>query len=272
MPTKLQDIRRASRVIKVLWKHGFGRIIYDYGLQPHLSILQKVGPTPKELPHDLPVRLRSVLEELGGAYIKLGQLLSVRPDLIPQEYCDEFKKLQDSVDPVPFNQIQIFIEKNLRKNLSEIYSFVNKTPIGSASIAQVYRARLKNKKDVVIKVQRPFAREKFEEDIDIMHYIAKKLDAKFKDTVPPTEIVNEFERYTQNELDFMHEARSIDRFYHAFENDAQVVIPHVFWQYSSKNVLTMEYFDGKKLSEIDAKFDKKKIAQTIVDVIIKQIY
>ena len=88
MPTKLQDIRRASRVIKVLWKHGFGRIIYDYGLQPHLSILQKVGPTPKELPHDLPVRLRSVLEELGGAYIKLGQLLSVRPDLIPQEYCD----------------------------------------------------------------------------------------------------------------------------------------------------------------------------------------
>lgn len=272
MPSKLQDIRRASKVIKVLWKHGFGRIIYDYGLQPHLSLLQKVGPTAKEIPKDVHVKLRLVLEELGGAYIKLGQLLSIRPDLIPQEYCDEFKKLQDSVEPVPFNQIQVCIEKCMGKQLNEVYSFINKTPIGSASIAQVYRARLKNKKDVVIKVQRPFAREKFEEDIDIMRYIAKKLDPKFKDTVPPTEIVKEFERYTQNELDFMHEARSIDRFYHAFENDSQVAIPHVYWQYSNKNVLTMEYIDGRKLSELDAKFDKKKIAQTIVEVIVKQIY
>lgn len=276
MPTKFQDIKRASKVVKVLWNHGFGRIIYEYGLQSHLPFLKKFAQSEKRLPEDVPAKLRMVLEELGGAYIKLGQLLSIRPDLIPQEFCNEFKKLQDSIEPLPFEKMKIIIEQCLEecfgKKLGDVYSYIDPVAVGSASIAQVYKAKLKNKKDVVIKVQRPFVREQFEEDIDIMHYIAKKIAPKFNDSVSPVQIVEEFEKYTKKELDFFNESKNIDKFFHAFENERDVVIPHVYWQYSGKNILTMEYICGKKLSEVGAYIDKKEIAQIIVDSIIKQVY
>ncbi len=268
MPSKIRDIKRITQVVRVLLKYGFGRIVYDHGLKKYLPF-HKQPFVYKKLPEDLPEKLRLVFEELGGAYVKLGQLLSLRPDLIPQEYCDEFRKLQDCVLPVPFDQIKKIINASLGEN---VFEEIKETPLGSASIAQVHKAKLKNNKWVVVKVQRPFVKDEFETDIDIMFYIARKLQKKFKEFYP-VEIVEEFENYTRNELNFVHEAKNIDRFNNIFANDSHVKIPRVYWQYTTQNVLVMEYLRGEKLSAIKKEeFNHRKIAETIVAAVVKQIF
>ncbi|MBI5064625.1 AarF/ABC1/UbiB kinase family protein [Candidatus Woesearchaeota archaeon] len=265
---KIKDIRRITQVVRVLLKQGFGKILYDHGLRKYLPFHKRVMMNGK-LPSDLPVKIRLVFEELGGAYVKLGQLLSLRPDLIPQEYCDELKKLQDQVPPFPFNQAMNILENEVGK---DVFLKIDEKPIGSASIAQVHRAKLKNNQDVVIKIQRPYVKDDFETDIDIMYYIAHKLEKKFEE-FSPIEIVKEFENYTKKELNFVNEAKNIDRFYQIFSKDPHVRIPSVYWHHTTKNVLVMEYLRGKKISELkDEKYDKKKIAETIVEALMKQVY
>jgi len=210
-----------------------------------------------------------VFEELGGSYVKLGQLLSLRPDLIPQEYCDEFKKLQDHVAPFPFVQVQKIIDHELG---SDVFDKIQEKPLGSASIAQVHKAKLKNDKWVVVKVQRPFVREDFETDIDIMYFIARKLKTKLKE-LSPVEIVEEFENYTRKELNFANEAKNIDRFNNIFYKNEHIKIPRVYWQYTTKNVLVMEYMHGTKLSDLKLdKVDRRKIAELLIEAAMKQIY
>ncbi|MBI4919179.1 AarF/ABC1/UbiB kinase family protein [archaeon] len=268
MPSKIRDIKRITQVVRTLLKHGFGRIIYDHGLKRYLPF-HKQPFVYKKLPEDLPEKLRLVFEELGGAYVKLGQLLSLRSDLIPQEYCDEFRKLQDRVSPVYFDQIKKLIDASLGE---AVFDEIKEKPLGSASIAQVHKAKLKNNKWVVVKVQRPFVKEDFETDIDIMYYIARKLQKKFKEFYPVA-IVEEFENYTRNELNFVHEAKNIDRFHNIFLKDPHVKIPRVYWQYTTKNILVMEYLKGEKLSILKKEeFNHRKIAETIVAASVKQIF
>lgn len=262
----IENVKRITYVIRILNKHGLGGILGRYGFSMYLPIFKR-GET--ELPPDLPKKLRLVMEELGGAYIKLGQLLSIRPDLIPQEYCDEFTKLLDEVPPEKLTTVEQTIAEEFKKPAKEVFRHIDPTPIGSASIAQVHKARLKTGKPAAVKIQRPDITKKFKADIDIIRYIAQKLQKHSHNNINIPLIIDEFEQYTKKELNFTIEARHIEEISKTILKT--VVIPQVFWSYTTEKVLTMEYLEGTKLPEVK-KADKQKIAKEIVDAFLEQIF
>lgn len=176
---------------------------------------------------------------------------------------------------MPFSKVQGVIEQSLKGHPKVFFSHIEAQPIGSASIAQVHRARLKNGKSVVIKVQRPEAREQFAADINIMYYIARKIEKRLSVlAVSPVTIVREFERYTAQELNFVIEARYIDQFYQHFKKSGKIVIPQVHWASTTSQILTMDYLDGKKLTDVlgeAAKAQRKKLAKNIADAAFDQV-
>ncbi|VVB80800.1 protein kinase UbiB [uncultured archaeon] len=256
------NIERITYVIKVLSKHGLAGILSRYGFSWYLPFFSRRS----ELPLDLPKRLRESMEELGGAYIKLGQLLSIRPDLVPQEYCDEFAKLLDEVPPETLETVEQTISQEFR---STPFSHIDAKPLGSASVAQVHKARLKTGKAVAVKVQRPDVAKAFSADIDIIRYIAQKLQKHLHNNLNIPVIVDEFENYTKKELNFTIEASHIDEIQKA--DSHLVVVPKVYWAYTTEKVLTMEYLDGTKLSET-SKTDKPHIAKLLIDAFLEQIF
>lgn len=267
-------VARASQVVNVLFRNGLGYFIHELGLKWHLPFLSRLSPAGKP-PSDLPVRLRKSMEELGGAYLKLGQFLSLRPDLLPSAYCDEFKKLLDEVPPMPYAKVQAVIEANLKSPVKAFFSQIDPHPAGSASIAQVHRAKLGNGRNVVVKVQRPEAREQFKADINIMHFLAKKIEKRLSNlAISPITIVKEFERYTAQELNFVIEARYIDKFYEHFKKSGKVAIPKVHWASTTSQILTMDYLDGRKLTDVIAHAQKKErkiLARNVADAAFDQV-
>ena len=149
-----QDIKRLEHIASVLFKNDLGFYVYQLRLHHHLRVSERVRGQPSP-PSSVPEKLRKSLEELGPTFIKLGQLLSLRPDLIPNEYCEEFKKLQDSVHPFSTKQALSILKEELKKSKDEIFSEFSEEPIASASIGQVYKAKLLNKEIVAVKIQRP---------------------------------------------------------------------------------------------------------------------
>ncbi len=265
------SIKRISQVIEVLHKHKLGKALAQLGLAGHLPILKRFVTGP--LPQDLPKNLREAMEELGGAYIKLGQMLSIRPDLVPQEYCDEFTKLLDEVPPESYSDIIQTIEEEFGKKAKDLYAHIEHSPLGSASVAQVHKARLKDGKSVVIKVQRPNVAEQFSADINILRYLAQKLQKRLKDNVNPILIVEEFERYTKQELDFLHEAEYIDKIRTELASFKKIKIPQVYWSHTTKKVLTMEYLEGRKFSELkQIKVNRAQITKTLLDCLLDQVF
>jgi len=271
MPTTVDDLKRATQVIRVLSKHGLGPLIRKAGLTWHLHLFDRHRPLG-DIPEDMPQKLTAAMEELGGAYIKLGQLLSIRPDLIPPEYCQEFAKLQDDVEPEPFETIVETIEQQFHKPINDVFKHVDRKPLGSASIAQVHKARLRSGKAVVVKVQRPDVRQKFEEDIDILKYLARKFEKHVTDHVDPLQIIDEFEQYTKKELDFKVEAANIDLLEATSGKIPHIVVPNVFWAHTTKKVLTMEYLDGIKIGDIKQKSLRTQVAKRLVDATLVQVF
>lgn len=243
------SLKRAARVANVMFSQGLSYFVHELNLKLHLPFFKKFAPKGKP-PSDLPVRLRKVMEELGGAYLKLGQFLSIRPDLLPVEYCREFQKLLDKVPAMPFSKVKEVIEENLKAPSRTLFAHIEPKPIGSASIAQVHRARLTSGKNVAVKVQRPEAKAQFAADIQILYYLAHKIEKRFANkAISPLTIVKEFERYTAQELNFVLEARVIDRFAQHFKDSATVVVPKVYWPATTSQIITMDYLDGTKLTD-----------------------
>jgi ubiquinone biosynthesis protein len=263
-------VRRATKVMRVLVRNGLGWVVDQYGLHVHLPFRHKVY-MKKGSKEDLPKKLRISLEELGGAYVKLGQMLSLREDLIPHEYCREFRKLLDQVRPCAFATVKKVIEKELDRPLNMAFKSFEKKPIGSASVAQVHRAVLKNGKKVVVKVQRPNLHKVFQEDLSILRYLARKIEPHLKNSVSAMQIIDEFERFTKQELNFGFEANNIERFYTGFENNDHVRIPRVYWDYCTDKVLTMEYLEGVKLSQTSVK-KGTVLAKRLIDSVVYQIF
>ncbi len=272
MPTLLSDAKRLTEVSRVLVKSGLGYVALHAGLKEHLPFWQRfIAPAEPDAVH-LPANTRTALEELGGAYVKLGQLLSIRPDLVPYEFCEEFKKLQDKVPPFSPDEAKKAVETSLGKPIGKIFSQFNDEPIGSASIAQCHEAVLVDGQRVVVKVQRPGVDEIFKQDIDIMKRIAGQLEKRrLLDSYSPAMIVGEFERYTRNELDFNHEARAMQRFERMFRGSHSIMVPHV--HEAAEKVLVMSDLHGTKLSEIShTNIDRHKIVSILVDSMLEQIF
>jgi ubiquinone biosynthesis protein len=266
----MKGIRRFGDIARVLAKHGFGNIsqrIFRRGGAESDNDAQDIPDIQSDRPaFHSPVRIRMMLEELGPSFIKLGQLMSVRADLFPPEYTEEFKKLQDSVPPVSFASIRAVVETELGSSLEEIFSDFSPESIAAASVAQVHEARLKSGERVAVKVIRPGIEKKVREDIHVMIFFAEKLEKMFEFAriIGAINLVKEFERTIFRELDMYIEGGNIEKFAANFKGSEEIYTARVYWEYSAKSVLVMEYIDGIKMDQVDkireAGIDPKEVA------------
>ncbi|MBN2458919.1 AarF/ABC1/UbiB kinase family protein [Candidatus Woesearchaeota archaeon] len=271
IPRKFRGIKRFEQVLHVLTKYELGHYLERAGLKKK-SLRLRRGMTR-------PVELRLIFEELGGSFVKLGQLLSLRPDLIPKEFCDELSKLQDEVEPFHYEEVEHVISYELKKPISKLFKSFEKKPLASASIGQVHVARLKNNKKVAVKVMRPGIRALVQTDLEILEYLSRVFKHHMKQKiVDPEEIFAEFKRYSENELDFLKEAANIKVFSNNFKSQPKVIIPEVYSELTTQKVITMGFIEGVELRKLMQKpehypsANRKEVAQLVVQSIFQQIF
>ena len=275
----LRNIRRLNRIVVTLIRYGFGSLARDLRIfPPFFSALERIFVSKKAQGLSTPVRVRLVLEELGPTFIKFGQIASTRADLLPPDWVEEFKKLQDMVPPVPFEEVKKAVETTLKAPIGSKFASFDSAPVASASIAQVHFAELFDGSKVAVKVKRPGIENIIEADISVMHTIAGLLE-KYVPAARryrPKEVVSEFERVIRNEQNLSVEGVNITRFYNIFKDDPQVQIPQVFWDYTTEDVLTMERISGTPIDEVEtlkAKgVDIKEVAVRGIGLFFKQVF
>jgi len=276
-----RHLNRYRHILAVLLKYGFGEVVESLRIDQYLEVglhLISKKRTPREGPLTRPQRLRMALEELGPTYIKLGQVLSTRPDLIPVEFTEELSKLQDSVPPFSFADAEIIIQRELGAPSSDVFDHIDIEPAASASIGQVHRARLKNGEEAAVKIQRPGIRAVIEVDLEIMLHLATLAERHVEELAlhKPVTIVEEFARTLEKEIDFRIEAVNIDRIAQGFLDDPTVYIPAVFQEFSTAGILTTEYVEGIKISNIDqldaAGYDRRLLCSRGADIVLKQVF
>ena len=272
----LRQVERSKTIIAILVKNGFDEIVSAMGIEKYIkfSAPRKSQETVKLSRYE---RIRKSVEELGPTFIKMAQILSTRPDLIPLDLADEFSKLQDDVEPMPFAQIRPRFMDEFGKDVDEIFDG-KLILIASASLGQVYKGRLKSGEEVAVKVLKPGVEEMIRSDLQIMYRIASMLEEKLHSygIDSPKKILQEFEKTIKKELDYNTEALSLKRFAKNFEDDERIVVPKLYEEFSGTVVLTMEFIDGIKVSRTDmleeAGVDPKKVAKTGFNLICEQIF
>ena len=279
---KIQNIDRLRQIIQVLVKYGFGYIIDRLKIDQNIirKNLIRFGQIKKLDLFDMPmhVRARKVLEELGPTFIKLGQILSTRPDIIPLEFCKEFEKLQDDVPPFEYKKAEEAIRNELKNPVDKIFNNFSCTPEAAASLSQVHFAELKTGEKVVVKVQRPDIRKVITTDLNILEGLAKLMEKRVEESriYNPVGIVNEFKETILKEIDFNAEATHSVRFQLNFKDDTTVYVPKIFHNLSTGKVLNIERIEGIKITDIEmiekSGFDRKQIAVNGADAILKQIF
>jgi len=251
---RVRHIKRFAVISRIMVKHGLGEIldrVFDRD-----SAEAKIGDEKSvfvRTAYPSPRRIRRVFEELGLTFGNLGQLMSMRADMFPQEYLEEFKKLQDRVPSVPFSEIQAVIERELKHPISELFASIEEESLAAASVSQVHAAVLPEGELVVVKVIRPGIDKKIREDIRLLYYFAEKLESAFEvgKVIGFVNLVKEFERNIFRELDMYIEAGNTERFANNFRDSRELYIPKVYWDYTSKSILVMEHIEGIKIDQID---------------------
>ncbi|OGI20671.1 MAG: hypothetical protein A3B68_08995 [Candidatus Melainabacteria bacterium RIFCSPHIGHO2_02_FULL_34_12] len=225
-----------------------------------------------------PVHLKEAFLELGPTFIKIGQFLSSRPDIIPEEFIGVLSELQDSLPPIPFSEIKPFLEKELRKPLNMIFKSFDEEPIASASIGQVYKGELINGAKIVVKVQRPDLNILFYRDLAIIRCLATFLEryTKIGKGREWVQIIDEIGRTLFEEIDFIQEGKNADHFRRNLKHEERIYIPRVFWHHTTKKVLTIEYVPGIKITDIASLKNKnhnpKELAKILVNAYFKQFF
>ncbi|MCE5185351.1 MAG: hypothetical protein LLF76_04415 [Planctomycetaceae bacterium] len=247
----VKHLRRYRHIMGVLIKYGFEEAAGLFARRFHIGFGGRGLPGldhQRLLEVSLPQRMRMAAEELGPTFIKLGQLLSTRPDLIPEEYIRELEHLQDNVAPEPYETIRATVKRELGAYPEEVFAEFVPTPIAAASIAQVHRAKTREGQDVVAKIRRPGIIKTLETELEILQDVAALFKSRMKlpETFDPVRMVREFADAVNKEVDFNNERRNQQRFIRNFEGDPTIHVPRVFERYCSGGVLTMEYIDGIK--------------------------
>jgi ubiquinone biosynthesis protein len=257
LPKHIGNAVRLAEVVQVLVKHGFADLVHRIGLYESIpaKALRKLRliEASTGAPDTIGMRLRAAFTELGPTFVKYGQILSTRPDLIGNDLCAELGKLQDRVDAQPFDVMRPIVEEDLGAPIAERFSEFNETAVASASLSQVYRARTHAGGDVAVKVQRPGVRAKIASDINLLHGIAEWVAEHVKEFewMDPVGMIEEFERSILRELDFTIEARVIQRFRSIYSGDDRVFFPRVEMELSGPRVLTMDWIDGVRVDALD---------------------
>ncbi len=276
-----RNFNRYRQILSILFRYGFDDLVERLKIDQYIEIgLQMISRHKRENVEKLSraERMRLLFEELGPTFIKFAQILSTRPDLIPADVILEFEKLQDDVPPFPFSEAKAIIESELGGDLDGFFSSFEETPLASASIAQVHKAVLCDGEIVAVKIQRPGLKKIIEVDLEIMLHLASLMEKNIEEISfqKPTRVVEEFARTLERELDFGTEAASMERVSGQFLNDRTIYIPKVYSDVSGTRVLTMEYVDGIKVSDIEkldqAGLDLKKITARGADFVMKQVF
>lgn len=276
-----RHINRYRQILTVFFKYGFGDLIERLNISHYLEfgrrlIFRSHRASAERLTRA--ERLRLACADLGPTFIKLAQVLSTRPDLIPLEFGQELAKLQDQVPPFPFAQVKEIMEAEFKTPLENKFASFAPTALAAASIGQVHRARLLSGEEVVVKVQRPGIQQLIEVDLEILFHLAILMERHIDELarLKPTRIVEEFARVLEKEIDYEVEAANLERFTHQFFGHHYIYVPRLYRDVCSGKVLTMEYVSGIKASEIhlleQAGLDRKEIASRGADLILEQIF
>jgi ubiquinone biosynthesis protein len=246
-------VGRTRQIVSVLTRHGWGWIISQ--MEANSAARRAVPGTESETnQHKQAEHLRKALNELGATFIKLGQALSTRPDLLPPEYIAELGKLQDEVPPLPFEKMEQVLIQELGKPAAEIFDQFDPTPLASASIGQVYAGQLKNGQKAVIKIRRPGVAKLIDQDLEILTTMAEWITAhsNLGQLYDLPAFVSEFSFRLRNELDYVREGQNADIFRKNFADDKSVYIPYVHWNLTTHQVITMERVYGIKINDVAA--------------------
>ena len=277
-----KNLKRTKEILKVVTKYGLGYFLDFSKVEGGLNLKKKIFPEKvtkleKIQRLTLPQRTRLACEELGPTFVKLGQILSVRPDLIPREFAEEFSKLQDEVSSFSFEEVEEQFKKEFGKSIKELFIEFDKRPVAAASLSQVHKAKLISGETVAVKIQRPNVEKIVETDISILFSLVEFIERRSISghLFQPVEIIREFSQTVREELDFVNEGHNIGKFRINFRESETVHIPKVYWKLTTKRILTMEFINGIKISKVinskDSKFDKKVISNRGADMILKQI-
>jgi ubiquinone biosynthesis protein len=273
--TAIKDAGRVRDIALVLIGHGLGHFVERWNVQDR-SILRKLVEKRTEAePLTIFARTSKALQDLGPTFVKLGQILSTRPDLVPQALCDELMALQDNVSPITLAEARQVLEESLGVPVEEVFDDFSAEPLASASIAQVHTARLKTGEEVVVKIQRPGIREKIQSDLHILFWVAKKIEETIPEAAAfdPVAIAREFERAICRELDFKFEATNLSRFARTFADWEQIYIPVLYDEHSSDTVLIMERLRAIKITDAPAAgHDMEPIAKECVRMLFKMVF
>lgn len=277
--THAQLLRRSREIASTLARHGLGWLVVRVGLGGLIPFERGwLGHPVRESPYTRPEHLRMALSELGGAFIKLAQALSTRPDFVPPEYVKEFSKLQDAAPPVPFEQICRVICDELGQSPENIYDEFDPQPLASASIGQVHTGKLKSGQAIIVKVQRPDVAEQIEEDLEILAGMAKwaETHTAFGRAYNIPALVDEFAYTLRNELDYQREGQNADRFRRNFASDGGISIPRIYWEFTTDRVLTMERVGGIKVADMsaldEAGIDRHLVAENSVRALLREVF
>ncbi len=266
-----RDLPRIGRIIAVASRHGFGHLVEQLGLQRFFSLGRRIVAfkKPPLLAHRIsaPERLRLMFEDLGPTFIKLGQVLACRPDMLPIDYSREFLKLTDSVAPFPSGEAKKIIEEDLKAPIGSLLASFDDMPVAAASIAQVHRATLHDNSEVMVKVQRPHIVHTIERDISIMRWLADLIEAQIPEMAPydVPGIVDEFARTIKRELDFFIEASNAAQLRKNFHHSSVLYVPRIYTDLSSRRVLVLEKIEGIRIDEYERLdregYSRKEIAR-----------
>ena len=253
---RTRKISRLSEIAQVAVRHGFGYFFERHKLTDVLpwTSRNEVDPaTESAAGSERGRHLREMLDELGPTFVKFGQLLSTRPDVVPPDIVFELRSLQDDVRPFPFAQIRDVIQSDLGLTLEQAFLRFDEQPIAAASIGQVHRAMLPNGDEVAVKVQRPNAPRQIESDLALLYQAARMIKERVRalDFIDAQALVDEFARSIRQELDYKLEARHAETFRRNFADSERVVVPKVYRDYSTARMLTLEFLDGVQLVDLD---------------------
>lgn len=271
----LQDLNRVRQITVIAARHGFGELAERAGLWRMLGKREKVEVSPDSQRASTARRFRMLLSDLGPTFVKLGQILSTRADLLPAEFIDELSVLQDRVEPIPLEEVHAQIRESLGKNVQELFAQIDPEPLAAASIAQVHRAVTLGGDEVVVKVQRPGIAQQIDSDLTVLRSLARLLEAVVEETgvYTPSGIVDEFDKAIHEELDFVNEATNVRAFLENHRERPYLKIPRVYSELSSRTVLTLEFIRGTKINQANlSEEDRKTLAQHILDASFRQLF
>ena len=281
LTSTIRNIKRVTEIVSVLIRFGFGDFVHATGLDRWYARGRRIfrrrlsDPEVERLP--FAARVRKVLEELGPTFIKMGQVLSTRPDLLPPDFIEEFRLLQDECKELPFSVMQATLSTALHGRESELFAHFDETPLAAGSLGQTYRARLQDGTPVVVKIMRPGVRNTIRSDMEVLEFLARWLESYYKNLgFSPVGVVREFAQQLSQELDYHQEAESTERLRDLFLDSETIGFPRVFWDATTSDVLTTEEIIGRPLSKMDyatlSPSQRVRIVKTICDAVFKQCF